>query len=75
MALRSATECAAIFDVFKCPGLADEETAAAGRDILLRVVSMLTRMVRNLPTSGTGTGTGTESRDRQPSLIRRRHAF
>ena len=59
MALRSATECAAILDVCKCLKLADQQPAAAGRDILLRVVSMLTRMVRNLPTSGTGTGTGT----------------
>ena len=59
MALRSATECAAILDVCKCLKLADDELAASGRDLLLRIVSMLTRMVRTLAESGTGTGTGT----------------
>ena len=59
MALRSATECAAILDVCKCLKLTDLQVAASGRDLLLRIVSMLTRMVRTLGQSGTGTGTGT----------------
>jgi len=59
MALRSATECAAILDVCKCLKLTDLEVATSGRDLLLRIVSMLTRMVRTLGQSGTGTGTGT----------------
>ena len=59
MALRSATECAAILDVCKCLKLANEQNLAEGRELLLRIVSMLTRMVKNIADSGTGTGTGT----------------
>ncbi len=59
MALRSATECAAILDVCKCLNLADEQNLRAGRELLLRIVSMLTKMVKNITDSGTGTGTGT----------------
>ena len=57
MALRSATECAAILDVCKCLNLADEQNLTAGRELLLRIVSMLTKMVKNITDSGTGTGT------------------
>ncbi|MDQ7779187.1 MAG: four helix bundle protein [Planctomycetota bacterium] len=59
MALRSATECAAILDVCHCLNLLAAERRAPGRELLLRIVSMLTRMVRNIDESGTGTGTGT----------------
>ncbi len=59
MALRSATECAAILDVCKCLKLADDKSLSAGRVLLLRIVSMLTRMARSVGDSGTGTGTGT----------------
>ena len=52
MALRSATECAAILDVCRHLKLADQEHLDSGRDFLLRVVSMLTRMTKE---SGTGT--------------------
>lgn len=53
IALRSATECAAILDVCHLPSLVDERLFETSRDLLLRIVSMLTRMVQ----SGTGTGT------------------
>ena len=46
MALRSATECAAILDVLNVAGLAEAERLNAGRGLLIRIVSMLTRMVR-----------------------------
>jgi four helix bundle protein len=59
MALRSATECAAILDVCKCLNLTTDQVATSGRDLLVRIVSMLTKMVRTLGESGTGTGTGT----------------
>jgi four helix bundle protein len=55
IALRSATECAAILDVCRLLNLVDQRTLDTSRDLLLRIVSMQTRMVR----SGTGTGTGT----------------
>ena len=54
MALRSATECAAIFDVCSRLKTAENETLDSGRDSLLRVVSVLTRMTKE---PGTGTGT------------------
>ncbi len=57
--LRSGTECAAVLDVCHCLELVDDGRRAAGRDLLLRIVSMLTRLVRNLGEPGTGTGTGT----------------
>ena len=58
MALRSAAECAAILDVCRTLHLAEEATLASGRDLLVRIVSMLTRMAKP-GESGTGTGTGT----------------
>ena len=57
IALRSATECAAIIDVSRLLGLNHETELETGRQLFLRVVSMLTRMVK----SGTGTGTGTKA--------------
>ncbi len=50
MALRSATECAAIFDVCSKLKTAENETLDSGRDLLLRLVE---------PEPGTGTGTTT----------------
>ncbi len=55
IALRSATECAAIIDVSRLLGLNHETELETARQLLLRIVSMLTRMAK----SGTGTGTGT----------------
>jgi four helix bundle protein len=59
IALRSATECAAILDVCRLLNLADQRGLDVGRVLLLRIVSMLTRMARS--GTGTGTGTGTKS--------------
>lgn len=53
IALRSATECAAIIDVSRLLGLNHETELETARQLLLRIVSMLTRMAK----SGTGTGT------------------
>jgi four helix bundle protein len=61
MALRSATECAAILDVCRRLNLAEEALLASGRDHLLRIVSMLTRLARRSDEAGTGTGTGTST--------------
>jgi four helix bundle protein len=60
MGLRSATECAAIVDACRKLHLVPENTLLAGREMLLRIVSMLVRLVRavGLVKSGTGTGTG-----------------
>ena len=60
IALRSATECAAILDVCRLLNLVDQRMLDTSRHLLLRIVSMLTRMVR----SGTGTGTGTKTTPR-----------
>jgi four helix bundle protein len=61
IALRSATDSAALLDVCRRLKLADQPATSAGRDLLLRIVSMLTRMARGLGGwSGTGTGTGTD---------------
>ena len=61
MALRSATECAAILDVCRRLKLADESLLSSGRESLLRIVSMLTRLVKREKEPGTGTGTGTST--------------
>ena len=61
MALRSATECAAILDVCRRLKLADESLLSSGRESLLRIVSMLTRLVKREKEPGTGTGTSTGS--------------
>ncbi len=59
MARRSATESAAVLDVCKNLKLLAEERHAAGRDLLLQVVSMLVRMITNLGgEEGMGTGRG-----------------
>ena len=66
MAKRSATECAAILDVCRRLSMLEESLFQKGRELLLRIVSMLTQMARRLGESGThtgthtGTGTGTE---------------
>ncbi len=59
MATRSATECAAIVDVCRRLKLVDEESAGAARELLVRIIAMLIRMVLTSGESGTGTGTGT----------------
>ena len=47
MARRSANECAAILDVYRARQSVGDTAIAAGRDLLLRIVAMLTRMVMN----------------------------
>jgi four helix bundle protein len=46
MAKRSATECAAVLDVCRRLGLADETALNSGRALLLRIVSMLIPLIR-----------------------------
>lgn len=46
MAKRSATECASILDVCKTLQLIDETQYTKGRELLLRIAAMLTKMSR-----------------------------
>lgn len=48
MAKRSATECAAILDVARTFAIISRERFETGRALLLRVVSMLIKMVQKL---------------------------
>ncbi len=63
MALRSATECAAIIDIFRRLDLVDSSQVSEGRDLLIRTVAMLTKMIHGLEQTGTGTGTGSGTGD------------
>jgi four helix bundle protein len=56
MARRSATESAALFDACRILSLTTEPSSQAGRAIPLRIVAMLTAMVKK---SGSGSGSGT----------------
>ena len=58
-AKRSATECAGVLDVFRVLKLVEDARLLAGRELLLRIVGMHVRLVRNLHESGRGRGTGT----------------
>jgi four helix bundle protein len=58
MALRSATECAAVLDVSKRLSLATDSHVSKGREILLQVVAMMVTLVRRVGASGTGKGMG-----------------
>jgi len=46
MARRSATECASIFDVCRHLQLIDDSRYSRGRELLIRIVAMLTKMAR-----------------------------
>jgi four helix bundle protein len=48
MGRRSATECAAILDVCQRLKLVTDDTFRSARELLVRIVSMLVRMVRSL---------------------------
>ena len=61
MACRSATECAAILDVCRQLEIADRTLREQGRELLLRIVSMLTRLAKTHQRKKSGTGTGTEA--------------
>jgi four helix bundle protein len=58
MARRSATESASILDACRVLALTDESSLQLGRDLLLRVVAMLTAMVVKRSGSGSGSGSG-----------------
>src|SRR5437763_13892372 len=47
-ALRSATECAAVIDICRMLHLVAEKTLVVGHALLVRIVSMLTVLVRRL---------------------------
>jgi four helix bundle protein len=47
IAKRSTTECAAILDVYVRLELSNAETITKGRELLLRIVAMLTRLIRS----------------------------
>jgi four helix bundle protein len=63
MALRSATECAALLGVSKRLGFIDESVFGPGHDLLGRIAAMLTRMAKRFDGAGseTGSGSGTGS--------------
>ena len=56
MARRSATECAAVLDACGILQLCAQEPVTKGRSLLLRIVALLTAMVRNLRDSASGSG-------------------
>jgi four helix bundle protein len=58
MAKRSATECAGILDLCVRLKLTDELKYSKGRELLLRIVAMLTRMAKLTQNSGSGTHAG-----------------
>jgi len=47
MAKRSATECAGIFDICQRVHLIKEAQYAKGRELLMRIVAMLTKLAKN----------------------------
>ena len=59
MAARSATECAAVIDICKCLNFPDTGSLPKGRSMLIRIVSMLTKLTRrHQHLSGDGDGDG-----------------
>ena len=61
MAKRSATECAAILVVCQTLKLSPSEANIDGRNLLFRIVSMLTKMVKSMAMNESGTGKGTHA--------------
>jgi four helix bundle protein len=59
MARRSATECAGILDICQCVKLIEDSHSAAARELLLRIVAMLTKMTRVSVKSQTQAGSQT----------------
>jgi four helix bundle protein len=61
IAKRSATECAGIFDICKRIEIIDENIYLKSRELLMRIVAMLTKMAKlsdkGIGKSGAGTGT------------------
>jgi four helix bundle protein len=58
MARRSATECAAILDACRLLSLIEADPSGQGRELLLRIVAMLTAMVVKISGAGAGAGSG-----------------
>jgi four helix bundle protein len=54
MAKRSATECAAIFDICRRLSIIEEQRYLKSRDLLIRLVEMLTKMVKGLRSGAAG---------------------
>jgi four helix bundle protein len=52
MGKRSATECAAVLDIWRTLGLISNEEFSSGRSVLLRVVSMLIGLIKSLGVDG-----------------------
>jgi four helix bundle protein len=52
MSKRSATECAAALDILRVRKLADEAALGPGREALLRIVSMLVKLIQSVEGSG-----------------------
>jgi four helix bundle protein len=52
MAKRSATECAAALDVLRVRKLGDEAALGNGREGLLRIVSMLVKLIQSVEAAG-----------------------
>ncbi len=61
MARRSATECAAILDVSRGIGALEVDPWKRGRGMLIRIVSMLTKMVLRYDTKSGGACTSTNT--------------
>ena len=61
MAKRSATECAAIFDICQRLELVEERQYVQGRELLIRIVAMLIRMAQGTSQMQPGTFTGTHT--------------
>jgi len=58
MALRSATECAAILDVCVRLRVADDQNVVAARSVLSRIAAMLTVMAKRFASTTSGSGGG-----------------
>ena len=56
MAKRSATECASILDICRCLKVVEESHYLKGRELLIRIVSMLIKMTIMIQKSGHGHG-------------------
>ena len=52
MAKRSATECASIFDIGRRVRIVEEQRYLKGRELLIRIVSMLTKMAQSVSRNG-----------------------
>ncbi|MGI0059152.1 MAG: four helix bundle protein [Nitrosotalea sp.] len=69
MARRSATECASVFDICGRIRIIDEQRYQEARELLLRIVSMLTKMAQSIGSHAvTAVGAAGASPDCYPHL-------